>query len=112
MRDELLVGARARAAEAAKLREEGVPDPGDASMVDDMRDLLLRFSENERARVLEIDEALERLHQGTYGVCDVCGEPIGEQRLEVQPFTRYCIECKEDLERGATPVNTLRSRTI
>ncbi|XVU30044.1 TraR/DksA family transcriptional regulator [Actinoplanes sp. CA-054009] len=46
-----------------------------------------------RERVAEVDEALRRVDEGTYGVCERCGQPIGEERLAVRPFTRFCIGC-------------------
>jgi DnaK suppressor protein len=50
-------------------------------------------------RVREIDEALERIRDETYGICGVCGEDIPEGRLQVRPIARYCAQCKEDLEK-------------
>ena len=48
------------------------------------------------AKILQaIEEALERLQRGTYGVCRDCGEPIAEPRLNAIPWTRVCIVCKE-----------------
>jgi DnaK suppressor protein len=48
------------------------------------------------AKILQaIDEALERIQRGTYGVCRDCGEPIAEARLNAIPWTRVCIVCKE-----------------
>ncbi len=41
----------------------------------------------------EVDAALQRLDRGTYGVCEVCGEPVGEGRLEARPVARACIRC-------------------
>ena len=41
-----------------------------------------------------IDEALENIRRGTYGICADCGKPIGEGRLEARPFAHYCIKCK------------------
>lgn len=49
---------------------------------------LLRESSN---RLEEIDAALQRLDDGGYGTCAVCGEPIPEGRLEIRPWTRYCV---------------------
>ena len=46
-----------------------------------------------RAQVAEVDAALERLAQGTYGRCAACGRPIGEGRLEARPAARTCVEC-------------------
>ncbi len=50
-------------------------------------------------QIREVDEALERIPQGSYGVCDNCGEDIPEGRLKVRPNARYCAACKEALER-------------
>lgn len=46
-----------------------------------------------RERLAEVDAALERLARGTYGVCEVCGRPIAEARLEVRPTARTCVVC-------------------
>lgn len=110
MRDRLVTEFRTRRNEAAHLGDGGVPDPGDASFVDDMRDLLLRFTDNERSQVVEIDDALDRLRSGSYGTCERCGEEIDPVRLEAQPFTRYCIECKEDLEAASGDNPTVAPR--
>ncbi|MFW6189831.1 MAG: TraR/DksA family transcriptional regulator [Planctomycetota bacterium] len=48
----------------------------------------------------EIQHALEKLEDGTYGVCDDCGEEIAERRLEVRPFAARCVACKEQQERN------------
>jgi DnaK suppressor protein len=50
-------------------------------------------------RIKEIDEALERIRDESYGICNVCGEDIPEGRLQVRPIARYCAQCKEDLEK-------------
>ncbi len=47
----------------------------------------------------QIDSALERMDDGTYGICLRCGKPIGEARLEAFPYVAYCIECQTLLER-------------
>ena len=47
----------------------------------------------------EIDAALGRIAEGTYGECEECGGDIGAARLEVQPTARFCIECQEGLEQ-------------
>jgi DnaK suppressor protein len=46
----------------------------------------------------KIDEAIERLNNGSFGVCEECGEVIDIERLEIRPVTTYCIRCKENLE--------------
>lgn len=57
---------------------------------------------SERKLLREIDDALERLEQGTYGLCEATDKPIPKARLEAQPWARYCVEYARQLERGAT----------
>ena len=63
------------------------------------RELLLTIGDRERAKLSEVEDALERISDKTYGECGDCGEPIGENRLRAMPFTRVCIECKSRTER-------------
>ncbi|MFC7277625.1 TraR/DksA family transcriptional regulator [Paractinoplanes rhizophilus] len=46
-----------------------------------------------RERMAEVDEALRRVDDGTYGICERCGRPIAEERLTARPFARHCIAC-------------------
>jgi DnaK suppressor protein len=64
------------------------------------QELSLDLIENERAALYEIEEALRRLEQGTYGVCEECDQPIARERLELLPYTRYCIQCARKIEAG------------
>ncbi|NOU27518.1 MAG: TraR/DksA family transcriptional regulator [Polyangiaceae bacterium] len=64
--------------------------------------LLLRLADQERLRLFEIDRALTKFPEGTYGVCEGTGEPIGLERLELAPWTRFSIEYQEMLEREHT----------
>lgn len=56
---------------------------------------------NFREQIAQIDQAIARLDEGTYGSCQRCGKQIPEERLEALPFTPYCIECQMFLERQA-----------
>lgn len=62
-------------------------------------DYSLAWTEKINRRVREIDESLERIKDGTYGICQQCGDDIPEGRLEVRPKAKYCAQCKEDLEK-------------
>ena len=104
-----LYGSRAeRLAEAEALKAEAdqmalAAEPGDTQFddesgegstaaVDRERDLAL--SAQARAEVVEIDVALDKIDEGTYGVCDKCGKPIPKARLEVIPWAALCVTCK------------------
>ena len=58
-------------------------------------DVLTALDDEARETVRKIDAALLRIKAGTYGICEQCGNPIGEKRLEVVPYTTLCIECAE-----------------
>lgn len=85
--------------EAAGLTDEGVPDLADQGLTDNLREFLHLLSDSKREDLLKVDEALDRIQQGTYGMCQRCGEPIDIGRLEVRPFTRYDVACKQELEK-------------
>jgi DnaK suppressor protein len=57
------------------------------------------FEEREREKLQNIDEALARIKEGTYGECDECGDDIDLERLLALPFTRLCLDCKAKQER-------------
>ena len=60
---------------------------------------ILRFSADLSGVKTQIEEALERLENGTYGTCQRCGKPINPERLEAFPYVAYCIECQSIIER-------------
>lgn len=62
------------------------------------KEFLLSLTDGEREQLLLIDEAIKRLEHGEFGVCELCGVDIGEKRLEVIPWTPYCIDCQEKVE--------------
>jgi RNA polymerase-binding protein DksA len=56
------------------------------------REIDYTLEENSEELLGEIDAALKRIDNGTYGICEACGKPIGEERLEAIPWTRFCID--------------------
>ena len=71
-----------------------VPDPNDRATLESGRSFELRFRDRERRLLSKIDEAIARIDDGTYGICEDCGEEIGLKRLEARPVTTLCIDCK------------------
>ena len=76
-----------------------IPDPNDRATVESDRNFELRIRDRERKLMNKIEEAIGRLDEGTYGVCDSCGEDIAVKRLEARPVAKYCIECKTKQEQ-------------
>ncbi len=63
------------------------------------RETALNIATGESQRLREVSDALQRITNGTYGVCEGCEEVIPRKRLEVFPAARYCIKCKAKLEK-------------
>ena len=78
--------------------DENFPDPSDRASMESNRNSVLRIRDRERKLIFKIQEALRRLDDGEYGVCEECGEEIGIERLKARPVTTLCIECKSSHE--------------
>lgn len=74
-------------------------DDGDWSIIDLSEDINFKRLETHRENLVKIDEALRKLQEGTYGVCEDCGEEIPRERLEVMPFAILCKDCQEKKEQ-------------
>jgi DnaK suppressor protein len=78
--------------------EDGVKDSLDMSIEDVNKEIAFTMGERESEMVTEIDEALRRIDDGTYGKCQRCGRDIDERRLEALPTARYDAECQAQIE--------------
>ncbi len=74
------------------------PELGDQASAEIDRNFMLKLKGRERKLLKKIDESIEKIDNGTYGICDVCGEEIDIKRLEARPVTTMCIECKTEQE--------------
>ncbi len=63
------------------------------------RELGLLLGDREREKLRNIDEALLKIEEGEYGICEECEEEIPIGRLKVMPFAHYCVKCKSDIEK-------------
>lgn len=75
------------------------PDPNDRATQESDRNFELRIRDRERKLINKIKEALDRIEDGTFGICEVCEEDISEARLKARPVTTLCIDCKMDQEQ-------------
>lgn len=78
--------------------KENLPDAIDLATEESNRDFRLRMKDRERKLIIKIRQALVRIDEGEYGECVVCGEFIGDRRLEIRPVTTHCIDCKTEAE--------------
>ena len=96
-------------ADALEIADDGVKDSVDMSLLDVNQEIALRMGERESQMVADIDQALLRIEEGTYGVCVKCGKPIDERRLEAMPTARYDAACQSAIEasQGMDNIPTL-----
>lgn len=78
---------------------ENFPDPTDRATLESDRNFTLRIRDRERRLIGKIKEALERLDNGTFGICEECEGGISEERLMARPVTTFCIKCKKEQEK-------------
>ena len=79
-------------------QKENLPDPADRATLESDRNFTLRMRDRERKLIAKINEALERIETGTYGICEECEEGISDARLKARPVTTLCIDCKKKQE--------------
>jgi DnaK suppressor protein len=87
-------------AERESNKDEGM-DTYDLASEERDREINFILSDRERVKLKQIDDALERLDDGNYGVCESCGLEIAEERLTAMPFSMLCRDCQQDQEREA-----------
>lgn len=75
-------------------------DVGDTSVRNYSKELLFQQLSANRSRLKNIDAALRRIRMGNFGVCSNCGNEIPIKRLEAMPWTEYCLDCQEELEKA------------
>ncbi|MEW6443567.1 MAG: TraR/DksA family transcriptional regulator [bacterium] len=95
----LLRGITSKIDSAPRTTEAEGGDVCDIASSDRERELRLRLNERERQKLKQIEDALERIEEGTFGICDRCGEKIPFGRLKVMPSTTVCVACKTKEER-------------
>jgi DnaK suppressor protein len=85
-------------ATALEYYDDGVKDSVDLSVQDLNKEIALRLGERSSQVVADIDQALLRIKEGSYGICARCGQPIDERRLEAVPTARYDAKCQSIIE--------------
>jgi len=99
MRRELLSQVERSKIYSKEIGEDGIPDSGDVAAYSYSKEVLMGLGENERAKLRLVEEALAKIDEGVYGVCERCEGSIPVKRLDLLPFTRYCVQCQSELEK-------------
>ena len=79
---------------------DDLQDAADHAVQSYQKELLFLQGTQGHTQLSQVRSALDRLEEGTFGECLVCGSPIGEKRLEAVPWTPHCIACQEKIENG------------
>lgn len=98
MRENILNKAKKLKEDSYNLGTDGIQDMADAASNTYNADILMSISDNDLTILKDIDNSLDKLSKGTYGICEECEEKISEKRLEANPVARYCITCKRQME--------------
>jgi DnaK suppressor protein len=77
----------------------GVGDSVDAAVDGDYSEINSQLAQTESRELMRIEHALQRVRQGTYGLCEICGSKIAAVRLQALPYATMCIECQQTAER-------------
>ncbi|MDP2280019.1 MAG: RNA polymerase-binding protein DksA [Nitrospirota bacterium] len=98
LRQRELLLAEAKEALNALPGQTVFPDMGDQATAETDRNFMLRLRSREQKLIKKIDDALDRIDNGTFGICDDCGMEINIKRLDARPVTTLCMECKTQQE--------------
>lgn len=99
MREELITTLNEKYDEAINLGSDGIQDTADEAYNIYNKNIMLGRVETDALKLNLVEQALQRIENGTYGICIECEDEISTRRLEYVPFARYCIECKSELEK-------------
>ena len=91
--------ARQMLSEGMVLDANDLPDEMDLASSEYIQSFEFRLRGREKSLLSKLDLALKKIEEGSFGICEICEEPIGKKRLEARPETSLCIKCKEDQER-------------
>lgn len=85
-------------ANAIELADDGAKESADLALRDLMSEMVLNLGDRESQMIADVDQALLRMEEGSYGRCAKCNSPIDERRLEALPTARYDAACQEAIE--------------
>ncbi len=99
MKEALLAEGLGKSLPEDLVRPFDIGDEGDRADTDRTHEVSILLSVRDKKKLWAIEEALEKVQEGTYGVCEECGDEIGAGRLEAMPLARLCVSCQSQLEK-------------
>lgn len=99
-RESLINEVQNRINDGKEYNKQEVKDTADQASASYENELFYGFSDTERKYLGEVENALERVDDGTYGKCDTCGKLISFERLKILPFVKFCIKCQQSSEKN------------
>jgi len=98
-REDLVLEISRRSKASTESAAQDIGDILDSVSEERTRELDLILTDREKRKLAQIDDAIDRIEENTYGLCEECGIKIPKARLKVLPFATYCVECQEKNER-------------
>jgi DnaK suppressor protein len=98
-REELVLEISRRSKASTESAVQDIGDILDSVSEERTRELDLILTDREKRKLAQIDDAIDRIEENTYGLCEECGIKIPKARLKVLPFAKFCVECQEKNER-------------
>jgi DnaK suppressor protein len=99
-RKQILENAQNTLADEMTLDADDLPDEMDLASSEYLQSFTFRLRGREKFLLEKVEHALEKIEDGSFGLCEECGEEIAFKRLEARPETNLCIRCKEEQERA------------
>ena len=99
IRKDLLGDVKKNRANSKEGADQQAADIADDAAQSYTRQLILNLGEQDREQLKLVEEAIEKINEGNYGICQQCEKSIPEARLKVVPFAIYCVECLNDIEK-------------
>ncbi len=98
-----------RSSDEDALQKEELFDEVDHTIEERQKELSLLLNEREKAKLNEIEDAIKRIENKSYGVCEECGDKIPSERLKYIPYVRFCVDCQEKMEKIQEEMSSLQS---
>ncbi len=99
IRKDLLGDVKKNRANSKEGADQQVADIADDAAQSYTRQLILNLGEQDREQLKLVEEAIEKINEGNYGICQQCEKSIPEARLKVVPFAIYCVVCLNEIEK-------------